>query len=114
MQSLAECKIQYGSRNNNLLEFVCLNDLYVTDSRFEYPSRHRPAHIARVMPNIDYILCRSLLQNAWSLGGIKQLRPQVSNWELLKSIPHNSAMCFVVDDNNILPGKRGQTWHEFY
>ena len=75
-----------GSRNHNgqcLLEFVCLNDLFVANTSFQHSSRHRTTHTARVMyksgkkvySQIDYILCRRrskcLLENARSYGGTK-------------------------------------------
>ena len=75
-----------GMRNHNgecLLDFVCLNDLLVTNTCFQHPSRHRTTHTARVTykggkkvySQIDYILCkrrsRCLLQNARSYGGTK-------------------------------------------
>ena len=75
-----------GERNHNgecLLNFVCLNDLLVTNTCFQHPSRHRTTHTARVTykggkkvySQIDYILCkrrsRCLLQNARSYGGTK-------------------------------------------
>jgi hypothetical protein len=77
-----------GHRNYNgdcLLNFVCMNDMYVTNSCFQHPSRHRTTHTAaitykykngkKVYSQIDYILCKrrskGLLCNARSYGGTK-------------------------------------------
>ncbi|KAL5247145.1 hypothetical protein ACHWQZ_G019116 [Mnemiopsis leidyi] len=75
-----------GTRNFNgecLLDFVCANDLLVTNTCFQHPSRHRTTHTARVTyksgkkvySQIDYILCKRrskcMLQNARSYGGTK-------------------------------------------
>ena len=75
-----------GTRNYNggcLLDFVCSNDLLVTNTCFQHPSRHRTTHTARVTykggmkvySQIDYILCKRrskcMLQNARSYGGTK-------------------------------------------
>ena len=75
-----------GTRNYNgecLLNFVCMNDMYVTNTCFQHPSRHRTTHTAaityksgkKVYSQIDYILCKRRskghLRNARSYGGTK-------------------------------------------